>query len=159
MVGGMIERGQHTDLASGPRHTAAAGSGVQRAADGVDPIVGGCVKDARLVDKSPVMLDGRQIGALEMIYSARCAAGWAKIYLYPGQPNMLGQATIKASDGRLSSFAYPMIKQISVYTDVITLSSGGCLGADAVFHAPRETVRAAISCQDPRRAATSVTSG
>jgi hypothetical protein len=84
-----------------------------------------------------------------MIYSARCAVGWARIYLYPGQPSMLGQVTIKASDGRLASFANPMIKQVPVYTDVIATASGGCLGAGAIFHAPHETIRATISCQDP----------
>ena len=84
-----------------------------------------------------------------LIYSARCGAGWARIYLYPGQPSMLGQVTIKASDGRLASFAYPLRKQVPVYTDVISPPGGGCLSADAVFYSARATVRAAISCQDP----------
>jgi len=79
--------------------------------------VAGCVQDARLVDKSPVMLRG--------------------------------QVTIKASDGRLASFAYPLRKQVPVYTDVISPLGGGCLSADAVFYSACAAVRAAISCQDP----------
>ncbi|HEV2373046.1 MAG TPA: helix-turn-helix domain-containing protein [Streptosporangiaceae bacterium] len=153
MLGGMVGHGQDPGVATRPRHAASVKARVSRPVDGVDPIVGGCVPDARLVDKSPVMLDGQQIGALEMLYSAHCGAGWARIYLYPGQQDMLGQVTVKASDGRLASFANPLVKQVSVYTDVITPGRGGCLGADAVFHAPHGTAHATISCQNPRLAA------
>jgi hypothetical protein len=132
-----------------PKSTAAVKIGAHRAPDGADPVVAGCVKDAQLVDKSPVILHGQQIGALEMIYSARCSAGWARIYLYPGQPSMLGRVTIQASDGRLASFAYPLVKQVAVYTDVIRYAGGECLSARAVFHPSRTSARAAISCQDP----------
>jgi hypothetical protein len=148
MLGGMIEHGR-TGQARTPPNPAPAKASAPRPIDGVDPIAGGCVADARLVDKSPVMLGGQQIGALEMIYSGRCGAGWARIYLYPGQPVMLGQVTVRAADGRLASFANPLIKQIPVYTDVLAPGRGGCLGAAAVFHAPHGTARAAISCQDP----------
>jgi len=149
VLGAAIQHGQRTDQARTPKSATAAKTSVKRSADGADPIAAGCVKDARLVDKSPVMLHGQQIGALEMIYSARCAAGWARIYLYPGQPSMLGQVTIQASDGRLASFANPLIKQVAVYTDVIAPANGGCLGADAIFHSARASVRATISCQNP----------
>jgi transcriptional regulator with XRE-family HTH domain len=40
-----------------------------RVADGTDPAVGLCKDDAHLVDKTPVMRDGAQIGALELLYS------------------------------------------------------------------------------------------
>lgn len=126
-----------------------AKTGARRPADGTDPVVAGCVKDARLVDKSPVMLHGQQIGALEMIYSARCAAAWARIYLYPGQPSMLGRVTIQASDGRLASFAHPLVKQVAVYTDVLRNSSSECLAASATFRSAQVPARAAISCQNP----------
>ena len=149
MLGTVMEHGQKADPRGRPPNDAAAKTSVRRATDGSDPVVAGCVGDARLVDKSPVMLDGQQIGALEMIYSARCQAAWARIYLYPGQPSMLGQVTIKASDGRLASFAYPLVKQVAVYTDVITYTRGECLGASAIFRAAQAPVRAAISCQDP----------
>jgi transcriptional regulator with XRE-family HTH domain len=145
MLGAMIQHGQKPDLTRTPRSALAE----KRATDGADPIVAGCVKDARLVDKSPVLLHGHQIGALEMIYSARCAAAWARIYLYPGQPSMLGQVTIKASDGRLASFANPLIKQIAVYTDVITAAPGECLGAEAGFRSAHVSAHAVVSCQNP----------
>lgn len=123
----------------------------RRAADGADPIAAGCVKDARLVDKSPVMMASRQVGALELIYSAKCEAGWARIYLYPGEPDMLGEVTVKASDGRLASFANPLIKQVPVYTNVIGQKSGQCLGADGVFYpAARAPITATIPCQAVR---------
>lgn len=123
---------------------------VKPAADGADPVVAGCVGDARLADKSPVMLRGRQIGALEMFYSARCAAGWARVFLYPGQPTMLGEVTVEASDGRLAAFANPLIEQVPVYTDVISPRRGQCLGATTVIR-PRAgaPATAAITCQNP----------
>lgn len=123
-------------------------SGASKVADGADPIAAGCVKDARLIDKSPVLKGSRQIGALEFIYSGQCNAGWARIYLYPGEPDMLGEVVIKASDGRLASFANPLIKQVPVYTNVIMQKAGQCLEASAVFYlAAHAPVTAVIPCQ------------
>lgn len=104
---------------------------MRHAADGVDPVTAGCVKDARLIETSPVMLGGSQIGMVELIYSVRCAASWARIYLPPGQPDMLGEVTVRASDGRLATFANPLIEQVPVDTDVITQGGSGCLAAEA----------------------------
>jgi len=152
VLGAALRPGQAPDSRRSPGSAVAAKSAARPARDGADPIAAGCVGDARLVDKSPVMLHGQQIGALEMIYSARCAAAWARIYLYPGRPSMLGQVTVQASDGRLSSFAYPLIKQVAVYTDVIRSPHDGCLGASTTFRSAHGTARASISCQDPASA-------
>lgn len=63
---------------------------------------------------------------------------------------MLGEATVRTPDGRLAAFAYPLIKQMPVYTNVITPGSGRCLIAQAIFHpAARAPVTATIPCQDP----------
>lgn len=40
--------------------------------DGVDPDASHCYEDRRLVDKTAVMLNGVQVGALELLYSAHC---------------------------------------------------------------------------------------
>lgn len=116
--------------------------------DGADPHSSGCYNDARLVDKSPVMAAGIQVGALELLFSPHCDAGWARVYLYPGQPTMLGFAQVQASDGRASSFTDLLIKQVPVYTDVIVPGDGECLGASATVYALGRTPSdASIPCQ------------
>lgn len=118
--------------------------------DGVDPAVGGCTKDERLTDRSPVMIDGKQVGDLDLMYSPHCKAGWAKLFLYPGQPTMMGLATVSANDGRASSIAEPLIKQLDIYTDVIEPGSSGCIGAEGeVLETGHPLVTASINCQAP----------
>ena len=129
----------------------AAPSGV----DGADPNQAGCAADAGLADKTPVMLDGRQVGALELAYSPHCRAAWARLYLYPGQPTMMGQVTVTAGDGRLSAIAEPLIKQVDDYTNVIQPGTGGCVGAQAVVLATgHNPVTASIPCQAPNKLGT-----
>lgn len=121
-----------------------------RVADGADPAVARCTADARLVDKTPVLLGGLQIGALELKYSPWCGAGWARLYLYPAQPTMMGVVTVRSSDGRLASFGDPLVKQIPDYTNVVVPGSGGCLGAEAIVYSAGEpTVTASIPCESP----------
>jgi Protein of unknown function (DUF2690)/Helix-turn-helix domain len=121
-----------------------------RVADGADPAAAGCAADAQLVDKAPVELGGVQIGALELRYSPRCGAGWARLYLYPGQPTMMGQVTVRSGDGRLSSFADPLVKQVAEYTDVVVPGPGGCLSAEAVvYSAGKPAVTASLPCEPP----------
>ncbi len=95
------------------------------------------------------MINAVQVGALELRYSPHCAAAWARIYLYPGEPTMMGQVSVFASDGRSSSIAEPLVKQVAVYTNVV-LPGQGCIGATTVVletgHPP---VTASISCQRP----------
>jgi hypothetical protein len=118
--------------------------------DGTDPHVGGCYDDGLLADKAPLMEDGVQIGALELRYSPRCRAGWARVYLYPGQPTMLGIATVAAADGRQASMGDPMVRQVPVYTDVILPGNGGCLSAKATAYTTGHTpLTAAIPCEQP----------
>ena len=116
----------------------------------MDPDIAGCQADVRLVDKSAVMQGGAQIGALELMYSPRCGAGWAQVYLYPGQPTMMGEVFVWAGDGRSTSIADPLVKQIDDYTDVVVPGPGGCLGASgAVYRAGKRIVTATIACQSP----------
>lgn len=97
-----------------------------------------------------MLLSGVQIGALELHYSAWCGAGWALLYLYPGQPTMLGEVTVRAGDGRSSSIADPLVKQIDDYTNVVVPGPGGCLGAEAVvYEAGHPAVTASLPCQAP----------
>lgn len=118
--------------------------------DGVDPGVGGCTKDERLTDRSPVMIDGKQIGDLDLEYSPHCQAGWAKLFLYPGQPTMMGLATVQANDGRASSIAEPLIKQLDIYTDVIEPGPNGCIGAQGeVLETGHPLVQVSVACQAP----------
>lgn len=120
------------------------------AVDGDDPTAAGCAKDAVLVDKQAVMRGSVQIGALELEYSAFCDAGWTRIFLYPGQPVMLGYVQIQADDGRSSAFEDPLVRQISVYTNVIVRAAGGCLSGRAVFYETGEPpATASIACQAP----------
>jgi hypothetical protein len=121
-----------------------------RVTDGIDPVAGHCNADSRLVDRAPVMLDGAQIGALDLFYSPWCGAGWARLYLYPGEPNMMGEVTVRSGDDRFTTIGNPLIKQIDDYTDVIVPGPGGCLGAGGkVYEAGRPVVAAVIPCEKP----------
>jgi hypothetical protein len=121
-----------------------------RVRDGADPAVAGCAKGSQLTDKSPVMLDGTQIGALEIHYSRHCGAAWARAYLYPARPTMMAEVTLTANDGRSMSISEPMIRQVPVYTDVLVPGPNGCLGAHVTVLTPgHHTVTAAIPCEDP----------
>jgi hypothetical protein len=147
LLGMIIDPGEHGAPVRSPT-AATAAAVVGNASDGADPAVAGCTGDGRLAAVSPMLLDGRRIGALELRYSTRCAAGWARIYLYLGEPSMLGEVRVKAPDGRMAAFAYPLVNQVAVYTDVITPGSGHCLSANAVFYPPgRASVTASITCQ------------
>jgi hypothetical protein len=116
--------------------------------DGEDPVAARCTADALLVDKSALMLGGKQIGALELKYSPHCGTGWARVYLYQGQNPMMAQVDIRAADGRASFLAEAMIKQVPIYTDAITPGAGGCLGADAEAFSPgAPPISATITCQ------------
>jgi Protein of unknown function (DUF2690)/Helix-turn-helix domain len=121
-----------------------------RVTDGVDPVVGHCEADSRLVDRAAVILDGMQVGALDLRYSPRCGAGWAKLYLYAGEPTMMGEVTVRSGDDRFSTIGNPLIKQVDDYTDVIVPGPGGCLGAGGkVYEAGRPVVTAVIPCEAP----------
>jgi hypothetical protein len=121
-----------------------------RVMDGIDPVVGHCKADARLVDRAPVMLDGAQVGALDLFYSPWCGAGWARLYLYPGEPTMMGEVTVRSGDDRFTTIGNPLIKQIDDYTDVIVPGPGGCLGAGGtVYEAGRPVMTAVIPCEAP----------
>ena len=131
-------------------HLAAGRAAVPRAVDGADPVAARCTRDAQLVRSAPIRAGGRQIGVLELLYSPQCAAGWARIYLEPGEPGMLGEVTVQAADGRLAAFAYFLSGQMPAYTDVITPGKGRCLAAQAVFHpAGHSPAITAIGCQSP----------
>lgn len=117
-------------------------------ADGADPAAAGCVPDAVLADKTPVMIDGKQVGALELEYSPHCHATWTRVYLYPGQPTMMGLAMVRASDGRMQSLADRLYKQIPIYTNVVVPVPGGCIGAQAVvLETGHSLASASITCQ------------
>lgn len=51
--------------------------------DGDSPIAAGCISDAQLIDKNLLYLNSPAVGAFELKYSPKCAAGWARAYLYP----------------------------------------------------------------------------
>jgi transcriptional regulator with XRE-family HTH domain len=130
----------------------AAVTHVYPAVEGSDPVTAGCTDDAQLIDKSPLVRDGVQIGAVELKYSPRCAAGWARAYLYPAAGPLLGGtfATIgiAAADGTATSITAKLVNQMPDYTDVI-IPHGGCLSAGVVLApaSPRPD-RAATAC-DP----------
>jgi transcriptional regulator with XRE-family HTH domain len=121
-----------------------------RVADGTDPVAGHCSADARLLDRAPVMRGDAQIGALDLLYSPWCRAGWARIYLYPGEPTMMGEVTVRAGDGRYTTIANPLVKQVDDYTDVIVPGQGGCLGAyGQVYQLGMPVVTASLPCETP----------
>lgn len=116
--------------------------------DGEDPVVARCAPDAVLVDKSALMVGGKQIGALELKYSPHCGTGWARVYLYQGQHSMMAQVDVRSADGRASMLAEAMIDTTPVYTDAIVPGAGGCLGADAEAFSPgAPPISASITCQ------------
>lgn len=121
-----------------------------RVSDGTDPRSAGCDRDAQLADKVPVLEDGVQIGALELRYSTRCEAGWTRLYLYPGEPMMLGVAVVGSRDGRTASIGNPLVGQEPVYTDVIVPGQDGCLSARATVYTTGHTpLTAWVRCEAP----------
>ena len=106
------------------------------AGDGEDPIAAGCTADARLIDKMVVFDGATQVGAVELEYSPRCAAGWARAYLYPaGVPRLSGTlaaVTIEAGDGTSSVWIAKLNKQLPDFTDVVK-PHGGCLQASVTL--------------------------
>jgi hypothetical protein len=119
-----------------------------RVPDGTDPVAGHCKADSQLVGHAPVMLNGVEIGELDLRYSSWCGAGWAELYLYLGEPAMMGEVTVRSGDDRFSAIANPLIDQVHDYTDVIVPGPGGCLGAGgAVYEAGRPVVTALIPCK------------
>jgi len=121
-----------------------------RVVDGMDPDASHCTADSRLVDRAPVLMDGVQVGALDLRYSPWCGAGWAKLYLYPGQPTMMGEVTVRSGDDRFSTIGNPLVKQVDDYTNVIVPGPGGCLGAGGtVYEAGRPIVTVIIPCEAP----------
>lgn len=105
---------------------------------------------ARLIDRAPVIRGSVQIGALDLLYSPRCEAGWARIYLYPGETTMMGEVTVRAGDGRYTTIANPLVKQVDDYTDVIVPGHGGCLGAyGQVYQAGKPVITAFLPCEAP----------
>jgi transcriptional regulator with XRE-family HTH domain len=121
-----------------------------RVTDGFDPGAGHCEADARLVDRAPVMRGTVQIGALDLLYSPWCGAGWAMIYLYPGEPTMMGEVTVRAADGRYMTIANPLVKQVDDYTDVIVPGRGGCLGAyGQVYQQGMPLITVSLPCEAP----------
>lgn len=153
---GLVTRGSATTTLPQSSKTAAATpspSYSYPAADGSDPVAAGCAGDARLLDKSPVMHNGVQVGALELKYSPRCHAGWARVYLYPAAaPSLTGtlaSVTVTAEDGTSTSIAARLHMDIPNYTNVVQ-PHGGCLGASAVL-GPDTTApdHAQIACDAP----------
>lgn len=121
-----------------------------RIADGTDPHVGHCEGDAHLIDRVAVIRDGVQIGSLDLMYSGSCGAGWARIYLYPGEPTMMGEVSVRSGDGRFNTFTDPLVKQVDDYTDVVVPGPGGCIGAGgAIYQRGKPVVTAVIPCQVP----------
>lgn len=129
--------------AQAPAHSYPAG-------DGEDPVAAGCTADARLIDKMVVFDGATQVGALELEYSPRCAAGWARAYLYPaGVPRLSGTlaaVTIEAGDGTSAAWTAKLSAQIPDFTDVVK-PHGGCLRASVTLGARTDhPLQAAIPC-------------
>lgn len=121
-----------------------------RVKDGTDPVTGRCTADSRLISRASAMLDGVQIGTLDLRYSSWCGAGWALLYLDPGKPFMMGEVTVRSGDDRFSVIANPLIDQVHDYTDVIVPGPGGCLGAGGtIYEAGKPVVETLIPCQAP----------
>jgi len=135
-----------------PRAEIAAYTPTYPASDGTDPALGGCAPDAILVDKAPVEEAGKEVAALELKYSPRCRAGWARLYLYPagvaaGMNLMLASVAVTAGDGTSSGFTARLQRQQPIYTDVIT-PHDGCLGATATITGRTTTALSAkIPCE------------
>lgn len=134
-----------------------ATAAVHPASDGDSPVTAGCVPDAHLVDKTPLLKNSVQVGALELEYSAACHAGWARVYLYPagvaaglstpGGP--VATVWVTAADGTATAYAARLDHQQPDYTDVVT-PHGGCIRASAsLVEAGEPPLEATITCDDP----------
>ena len=120
-----------------------------QAMDGSDPVAAGCVKDAVLVDKLPVMQNATQVGALEIKYSRKCSAAWARAYLYDGQARGFADVSLRMGDGRSVSFA-DLVTTVPVYTNVLSVQPNGCVqAAVGVLLGTGSTVTAQTPCEAP----------
>lgn len=120
------------------------------ASDGEDPVAAGCAKDARLIDKKVVYDGAIEAGAVDLEYSPRCGAGWARAYLYPTTvPRLNGtlvSVTVAAGDGTSSVWVARINHQVPVFTDVV-IPHAGCLSAQTTLGVGTDRpLQASIQC-------------
>lgn len=103
-----------------------------------------------VLGESPVKIGSAASGVLELKYSPRCQAGWARFYLNPNSTPMLAEVRVQASDGRASAFAFLAEGTMPVYTDLLH-PAAGCLKASVVVHPPnQDPITAATPCLQGR---------
>jgi len=105
--------------------------------DGQDPASVGCGSDATVLGETPVSVPSVGAGMLQLKYSPRCQAGWARFYLNPNSTPVLVEVRVQASDGRASAFAYLAEGNTPVYTD-LPHPTGGCLTASVIGHSQNQ---------------------
>jgi Protein of unknown function (DUF2690)/Helix-turn-helix domain len=137
-----------------PTHTVAApatatSQNIQSATavfDGADPLALGCAADSRVLAATALAGDANTPGMLELRYSARCRAVWADLSSQDSNwpVHTTAQVTVTISDGRSSSFTYPLLP---VTTQALRLGQF-CATAQAIAHDPdlRRTAVAQTSC-------------
>ena len=133
--------------AAGPTATPSA---FTTPADGQDPAAVGCGTDTVVLGESQVKIGPAASGTLELKYSPRCQAGWARFYLNPNSTPMFAEVRVQASDGRASAFAYLAQGTMPVYTDLLH-PGDGCLKASLIVHPPnQDPITAATPCLQGR---------
>ncbi|HZU58506.1 MAG TPA: helix-turn-helix domain-containing protein [Actinocrinis sp.] len=119
-------------------------------ADGQDPAAVGCGTDTVVLGESQVKIGPADSGTLELKYSPRCQAGWARFYLNPNSTPVFAEVRVQASDGRASAFAYLAQGTMPVYTDLLH-PGGGCLKASVIVHPQnQDPITAATPCLQGR---------
>jgi Helix-turn-helix domain/Protein of unknown function (DUF2690) len=114
--------------------------------DGADPLALGCSADSRVLAASPLAGDVNTPGILELRYSQKCRAVWAELSSQHSSwpAHTTAQVTVTVSDGRSSSFTYPLLP---VTTQALRLGQF-CATAQAIAHDTdlRRTAVAKTSC-------------
>jgi len=105
--------------------------------DGQDPASVGCGSDTTVLGETPVSVLSVGAGMLQLKYSPKCQAGWARFYLNPNSTPVLVEVRVQASDGRASAFAYLAEGNTPVYTDLLH-PARGCLTASVIVHAQNQ---------------------
>jgi hypothetical protein len=110
----------------------ATGAALPRPHDGADPVATGCLRDATVVDTTPLIRGAVRFGSVELRYSAFCDAGWATIQPKPGLAATWAYVSVQAADGTATSLTGTVVGTTPLSTDIIA-PHGGCLAASAVM--------------------------
>jgi hypothetical protein len=119
-------------------------------ADGANSSQAGCAAGSRVLDSQPVRTPaGAVLGTIELRYSPRCAAGWARFIPAPGlrqlPPPLITVQITRPADGKSYQSRY-RYTGANVRSRLLLLHQA-CLQATATITQPGQPLTASTACQ------------